>query len=219
MAFNNLPPQAYTRDVLMAAYDWLQSQPASIRELAVGPDALVSLFMQARRRVNAGATGTVQNGNGAHNQSVAQQQAQPPAGATGTPFPISVQAPMTTASAEAFKQDLKSLAADLKQFEDSKTAVPTPVAATNYIAPMPYTPPPAAPTFTAPAPSTPPPVAYTPAPTVKPDPENAVSHLDARTRQVLSEVKQKLNVSSESEAMRLLIAIGYEKIRDILPKN
>lgn len=207
MAFNNLPPQAYTRDVLMAAYDWLQSQPASIRELAVGPDALVSLFMQARRRTNAGATGTVQNGNGA-------------------PFPISVQAPMTTASAEAFKQDLKSLAADLKQFEDSKTPTPAhsqttsvmtqapPVAATTYISPMPPTP-----TFTAPTPYTPPPAVHTAHPTIKPETENASPQLDARTRQVLSEVKQKLNVSSEAEALRLLIAIGYEKIRDILPKN
>jgi septal ring-binding cell division protein DamX len=198
MAFNNLPPQAYTRDVLMAAYDWLQSQPASIRELAVGPDALVSLFMQARRRTNAGSTGTVA---GHQQTSTAHVPTHPSAGAPLTPFPISVQAPMTTASAEAFKQDLKSLAVDLKQFEEPKVATPQP-----------------SPDFaTQPLPQPPAPAVKNPP--IKQDHESMALQLDSRTRQVLSEVKQKLNVSSENEALRLLIAIGYEKIRDILPKN
>jgi hypothetical protein len=45
----NLPPQAYTRDVFANAYEWLQSQSVSIKELAQTPDDLVALYLQARR--------------------------------------------------------------------------------------------------------------------------------------------------------------------------
>jgi hypothetical protein len=44
-----LPPQAYTRENLTAAFNWLQSQPESVKRLATTPDALVGLFMRAQR--------------------------------------------------------------------------------------------------------------------------------------------------------------------------
>ena len=44
-----LPPQAYTREILTAAFNWLQSQPESVRKLATTPDALVGLYMRAQR--------------------------------------------------------------------------------------------------------------------------------------------------------------------------
>lgn len=44
-----LPPQAYTREILTAAFNWLQGQPESVRKIATTPDALVSLYMRARR--------------------------------------------------------------------------------------------------------------------------------------------------------------------------
>ncbi|MCB0356424.1 MAG: hypothetical protein KDD40_05425, partial [Bdellovibrionales bacterium] len=49
MMKTNLPPQAYTRDVFASAYEWLQTQSDSIRELAQTPDDLVALYLQARR--------------------------------------------------------------------------------------------------------------------------------------------------------------------------
>ncbi len=45
-----LPPQAYTREMLVEAYDWLQHQPPSIRELARSADDMVSLFKQQQRQ-------------------------------------------------------------------------------------------------------------------------------------------------------------------------
>ncbi len=48
-----LPPQAYTREILTAAFNWLQSQPESVRKLATTPDALVGLYMRAQRYGNS----------------------------------------------------------------------------------------------------------------------------------------------------------------------
>jgi hypothetical protein len=44
-----LPPQAYTRETLTAAFNWLQTQPESIRKAATTPDTLVSLYTRAKR--------------------------------------------------------------------------------------------------------------------------------------------------------------------------
>src|SRR5438128_1927389 len=49
---HNLPPQAYTRDVLVKAIDWLATQPQSVRDRGLPADALVSLYLQSRRRSN-----------------------------------------------------------------------------------------------------------------------------------------------------------------------
>ena len=48
MSMNPLPPQAYTKDTLVEAYAWLQSQSESIKEIATTPDILVSLYMKAK---------------------------------------------------------------------------------------------------------------------------------------------------------------------------
>jgi hypothetical protein len=45
----SVPPRAYTRETLTTAFNWLQSQPESVRSKATTPDALVGLFMQAQR--------------------------------------------------------------------------------------------------------------------------------------------------------------------------
>jgi hypothetical protein len=44
-----LPPQAYTREVLTSAFNWLQTQPESVKKLATTPDALVGLYLRAQR--------------------------------------------------------------------------------------------------------------------------------------------------------------------------
>ena len=48
MTMNPLPPQAYTKETLLKAYSWLQNQNANIKELAITPDILVSLFLKAK---------------------------------------------------------------------------------------------------------------------------------------------------------------------------
>ena len=48
-----LPPQAYTREILTAAFNWLQTQPESVKKLATTPDALVGLYLRAQRFGNS----------------------------------------------------------------------------------------------------------------------------------------------------------------------
>lgn len=45
-----LPPQAYTKETLSKAFDWLQYQPDPVKQVATSPDALVGLFLKAQRQ-------------------------------------------------------------------------------------------------------------------------------------------------------------------------
>ncbi len=49
MIRGNLPPQAYTREVVANAYNWLQAQPEHIRRMAQNTDTLVALYLRAKR--------------------------------------------------------------------------------------------------------------------------------------------------------------------------
>jgi len=164
----NLPPQAYTRETLMLAFDWIRSQPKQIQELASTSDALVSIYMQARRR--------------------------------GGQF-----IPTNPVSAQSFKQDLKNLAEGLKQF-DGADGQPSQTYQTPQTQqpPQPTMPlPPAQPTYYAGA---------TPA-TFESD-----MALDAKSIDAARQVQQRFNLSSENEAIRLLIALGAEKFREMAGK-
>lgn len=168
----NLPPQAYTRETLMQAFDWIRTQPKTIQELAQNSDTLVSIYMQARRR---GGSLPLQN-------------------------PV---------SAQNFKQDLKNLAEGLKQFEfeggssaiaDAGVAVPQ----TPQQIPQPP------PTMASPAHF----AAAATQPTASPSLYDL--NLDAKSLDAARKVQQKLNLSSENEALRLLIALGFEKVRELI---
>lgn len=191
----NLPPQAYTRDVLMKAFEWSQTQPPAVRERAGSADALVALYLQAKRRGTA---------------------------ADGTP--LQWEQP-TAASVEAFKADLKNLAEGLRQFDEETLAPPhTP----NQPVHTPLQVEPAVSFRTAPLNSTPqgqaPPhstASSAPAPAARGQQAAAgvSSFLDPKSRQWILEVQGRLNLSTEDDALRTLIAIGYERIRDLLPRS
>ena len=46
---DQLPPQAYTKETVSAAYSWLQEQPLEVRQQAQTTDQLVSLYRRAQR--------------------------------------------------------------------------------------------------------------------------------------------------------------------------
>ncbi len=56
MTRGNLPPQAYTREVVATAYNWLQAQPENIRRQAQNTDHLVSLYLRAKRNTENAQT-------------------------------------------------------------------------------------------------------------------------------------------------------------------
>lgn len=146
----NLPPEAFTKETLQEAFQWLQSQPDSVRELVHTPESLVSLYRKAKRQDN--------------------------------------DAPV---SSKNFMSELKTLAKGLEAFSDQSTRVTQ-----SSKAPELKT----APVVTPPAPSKKP-VQSTTAPL----------SLDSKSSQSVKDVRQRFNLGSDAEALRLLIALGYEK--------
>lgn len=163
---HSLPPQAYTRDVLVKAIDWVATQAPSVRERAMTADALVSLYLQARRRTSEWEH----------------------------------EAPV---SGENFKSDLKHLAQDLKQFEESSAPPQGPPLHISEPVHAPI----AEPMIrTVPNPQPPPPAPKAPS-----------WNLDQRTLSAAREVQQRLNLSSEQEALRMLVTLGIERARSLFP--
>lgn len=211
MGINQLPPQAYTRETLMQAFDWIKTQPQQVQNLASSTDALVSVYMQARRR----------------------------AGSSPITHPV---------SSQSFKQDLKNLAEGLRAFdEESAPAVegqshapqaPVPPPQMPIQQPMSYQAPQAAHASYAPPMNSiqqpqvqyqmpqyqmPPQQIQQPQiqPRTMPNPYNdaAANLLDSKSIEVVRLVQSRFNLSSEGEALRMLISLGFEKVREIFPKS
>ncbi len=203
----NLPPQAYTRDTLVKAIEWLHTQPQAVRERATSADLLVNIYLQARRRAA-----------------------------------VQMEAPV---SGETFKTDLKHLAEDLKQFEEPSAPPPQagrspssgPYDSHASVEPLFKSQPMAEPIVmqmqqaqahtqvhvhhhTPPPPSHPhahPPY-HSPAPTHAPAaPKGHTWQVDARSLAAARELQQRFNLSSEGEALRMLITLGQERARDLFP--
>lgn len=183
---NPLPPQAYTKETLVQAYAWLQSQSESIKEMATNPDILVSLFLKAKLQGDAA---------------------------------------LERPSIQNFKSELKNLAGMMGEFE----VVETP--------PMPAAPGTGA-TSTSSATfrfrssdfkdrqpqklsqaqlsfETQPPPAQQPQAAPSTSSNTLSAQMDSRSMDMIQEVKNRFNLSSDTEAMRLLIATGYNKVKDL----
>lgn len=182
MTMNPLPPQAYTKDTLLKAYQWLMLQNPSIKEMATTPDILVSLFLKATRdgegalerpsiknfknelKSLAGIMGELDRAPG--NQ--AQTQAQ-------VPPPIHVATPVYNPTATASNTTAQP------------TMNPTSISATAQTQ-----------------------VSYTEktvtATTRTPD---LMELLDPCSLTMIREVKEEFNLSADLEALRMLIKIGH----------
>lgn len=178
---HNLPPQAYTRDVLVKAIDWVATQSPNTRERASSADALVSLYLQARRRASDW-----------HNEA--------------------------PNSSENFRNDLKHLAEDLKQFEEPSVPPQVNHVHTNlqeapieprYEQRQEY--------FHAPAPNLPPPPKPSPPAYVAPQASAQGWVIDARSLSAAKEIQSRLNLGSEIEAIRFLVTLGIERARQMFP--
>lgn len=186
MANNHLPPQAYTREDVAKAYVWVQSQPEYVKNMATSKEALVALYLQARRN---GVSSIVDS----RMENVA---------------PV---------SSKDFKSQLQSLATELNQFEKEKETL-------KAQAPLK----PAVPAFAQ---------EYeeinTTTPTSASLPqfeersiEFKVSErrpsslpLDQKSQEIIDHVKAALNLESDAEVIRMLITLGYDKLKNIFPQR
>jgi hypothetical protein len=154
MNANHFPPQAYTKDTLHAAYQWLQTQEAEVKRLATTPDLLISLY---------------------HKSQLAQGRD-----------------PLDRPSLKSFKSDLKSLAGMMGEFESKpEPKVETPRQETRQEIKADYR---------AEAASN----------------RDPLQMLDPRSRAMIQEVRDSLNLSHDLEALRLLLVLGHKKLDQFL---
>lgn len=164
MTMNPIPPQAYTRETLAQAYNWLKSQPQNIQDMAKSPDILVSLYMKAQL----------------HGESFLERP-----------------------SLINFKNDLKHLAGIMGEFDTGNTAqiASTPKISgnasfggtNNLNSGLSSNPHHEAPQAT----------------------YDFKSSLDGRSLAMISDIKNQFNLSSETEALRMLVALGYQKLKSL----
>lgn len=177
----DLPPEAYTKDTLQKAFDWLQEQPEPVKASIHTPERLVSLYRKSQRLND-------------------------------------VDAPV---SSKKFITDLKNLATSLNEFEDGTPQVLTPP-------PIPKPEPKEAMESV---------MRYNPTPSPSPTPspaakiketkkasfevttesqfsQSAEDLLDSLSLEKVEKVRARFNLSSQSEALRLIISLGFEKFTD-----
>lgn len=193
MTMNPLPPQAYTKETLVKAYQWLQHQNGSIKEIATNPDILVSLFLKAK---------------------------------------LQGESALERPSIQNFKKELKNLAGMIGEFEGAEMDMVLPtLTRTSAAPPPPQQPPPQPQTVVMP----PPPVSSAipggtrmhsaPTPSAPASTEAALPNtasrqlfpeLDTRSWLMIQEVKNQMNLSTELEALRLLISVGHTKLKSLM---
>jgi hypothetical protein len=169
MTKTNLPPQAYTKEDVSKAFVWVQTQPEFVKNMATTKEALIALYLQARR-------------NGVS----------------------SLEHNIVPASTKDFQSQLQSLAGELNQFEkEKKTFIPS-------------------------APLNPTPHEST---TQEPKPEsrseerkrhvesNVGFALDPKSQAMVDSVKANLNVESENDIIRMLMVLGYERLKTLFPNR
>ena len=240
MTFDFLPPQAYTKETLLKAYNWLQSQSDQIKELATTPDQLVSLFLKSTR-LGQDSLQRYANSNTAPSVQVTPPVSNGHADSADRP------------SLQNFKSELKNLAGMMDNLEKPPVANPNaPIPSyqgpqgSGYQAPMQaYQGPQSGQsqtTYQGPAGATPyagagninathntsqasagslnqqatssstTTIAY-----VSSNSQTTASSLtyDEYTQNLIREVKNELNLSSDMEALRMLVKIGYQKVRSL----
>ncbi len=202
MASNHIPPQAYTREDVAKAYVWVQSQPEYVKNMATTKETLVALYLQARRNgVSSLGDGRLEN--------------------------------IAPVSSKDFKNQLQSLATELNQFEKQKETLKAQVPLKPVQNSVPQNLP-DAPDFTqnfdmsrafefeqeAPMKSPTPPrydersIEFK----VSERRQTGVS-VDQKSQNIIDTVKAELNMESDADVVRMLITLGYDKLKTIFPNR
>lgn len=231
---NPLPPQAYTKDTLVKAFQWIQLQGPDIKGLASTPDVLVSLYLKAKLQGEAVLERpSIQNfknelknlagqlGEFAPAQELLNERAfdatyakAPSAEATST-FDRTQQATPVGQHSMQFHS-----APQTAQYQPTP-AQPTPSRAFQTPPAPPqyhFQAPPAAPTPSA-APVASASTVTTASPSVAPAPPTAAlsaNGLDEKSLALVREVRELSNLQSDLDALRLLISVGHKHVKQLL---
>ncbi len=191
-----------SRSDLQAAFNWLVQQPEGVRKLATDTDKLMTMFQRATRPQTAAPT------------SGASLGIQPEFSGTW-----SSESP---ASAAAFVQDLRQINRALQQFDASPAqatrVMPQAAAMNAQASPQPI--PVNSATFEV---SSPKPAAAAKkfeGGTARPAAPSAsglsIEALHPRSQAMLGEVRERLNLSSDAEALNVLISAGFKCLKSLI---
>ena len=207
-----LPPQAYTREMLSTAFQWLQSQPESIKKLAHTPDALVGLYLRAQKFGHTSPEADAPVSSQAFvadlkNLAEGLKQFEEPKAAVRAPQPsqqlgfaqrirtesLNVAAPMA-ATAAAFA---------------GASATPYPATQQTYEAPaqMPVNHPQVNNQINVQMPAQ---------MSGQMSPPNYTPGLNPMTQSMIQEVKHHLNLSSDAEVINMMVALAYKNVKGLL---
>ncbi len=219
-----LPPQAYTRETLTAAFNWLQTQPDSVRKLATTPDALVGLYVRAQRfgasSLEADAPVSSQNFmSDLKNLAEGLKQFEDPkeriraaqASQSATQAPM---APSTNGNGSNSANGAPSSATSMSLHHTIPHHPPQQSAQQSAQH--------SSPTLPQATPNQPqaffqsPPIAssYTHSPQLTSG--SYGNPLNERSWQLIQEVKVRLNLSSDSEAANMMVALAYKSLKNLL---
>jgi hypothetical protein len=194
LTMNPLPPQAYTKDTLVKALQWLISQPNHIREMAATEDLAVSLYLKCQRegaeslerpsiknfkselKNLAGLMGNLEKTSDNDSHLGHQQQLQPQVQShnqtqTQTQTQMSQHHVQPQAQTQAQTQTQTQAQAQVQSAKSQSISMPAKTL--DFI-------------------------------------------LDEKSLMILNEVKLGLNLGSDVETLRLLITLGYSKSKQIL---
>lgn len=202
MSSIHLPPQAYTRETLALAYEWLKKQPPSIREIAKSADDLVALYKQSLRHrtgslVQAIDSSAVSLSNETFKSELKHlaegiKKFEEPSPGNKNPRPLISQ------SQELCPPENEDV---INFFAEPDTRPQTPNLSVST--------------------ETPPQIGGVKTHHLSDlnSKSQVFSNMDSKTREMLEIVKVKLNLSHEQEALRMLVVLGFERIQNIFPKD
>lgn len=233
----NLPPQAYTREVFANAYEWLQSQSNSTRELAQTPDDLVALYLQARRHGHLNNTQNPHSNKSFKNdlKNLAEGLRQFEESQAPSASAVTEKVRETTKHSFTFtnppppppnshfnNQIIEEPYFSKEEFEEEFEEPQEPIVSTpktsrpNVYSTRPNSRPQAKPiaeeNYPAYKKSEPEKVKPSPTPT-----SWDLQNLDEKSKVIINDVKARLNLSRDEEALRMLLVLGREKLNEILP--
>jgi hypothetical protein len=191
MTMNPIPPQAYTKDSLLKAYAWLQNQDPSLKEMATTPDILVSLYLKATRDGDAVLDRpSIQNFKHELKQLAGLMGEFEKEGAPPSAKSADALNINGPPKRESPQKVAESLTLDFQALEKKyNSGLTTPVNNQSSLS------------------ASPSPVSHS---------ASISLELDSTSIGLINEVRQKLNLTTNQEALKMLIQVGYNKTKKLL---
>ncbi|MCO5113037.1 MAG: hypothetical protein M9899_02565 [Bdellovibrionaceae bacterium] len=206
-----MPPQAYTKEVLTAAFDWLSSQPEYVRQKITSSDDLVGLYLKSTRlkqdfNKDLSSAKSFRNElqDLAQNLKQFEEKEEPPVKPT---MPSRMAAPQLTKEELAYHQGQ----AVERAYEGSQVAKPH----TPTMMPTAFHEQEVGNPLASSTPTSGPVTTSTPASTklTKLSEGELIFKLDSKTISALNLAKDRLNLSSDTEALRVLVSLGEKHLK------